>query len=177
VKNGLLLGFLWILQHCGTPSLVQGTIHSIEPSSDVIEDDPVVSDQMIRSLCTTSVMNIYKDPINVLQHLCSALLLMSKTHMHHTSNLSRCLSKFHKGVPSVTYHHMSYDEVVNFYVLTNTFMRNRKIHKDVRWRNIGKYKNGRGVTSLVLFDLVSDVDYVEGVDDDVISKAASSLYL
>jgi len=72
---------------------------------------------------------------------------------------------------------MSYDEVVNFYVLTNTFMRNRKIHKDVRWRNIGKYKNGRGVTSLVLFDLVSDVDYVEGVDDDVISKAASSLYL
>ena len=151
MKNGLLLGFLWILQHCGTPSLVQGTIHSIEPSSDVIEDDPVVSDQMIRSLCTTSVMNIYKDPINVLQHLCSALLLMSKTHMHHTSNLSRCLS--------------------------NTFMRNRKIHKDVRWRNIGKYKNGRGVTSLVLFDLVSDVDYVEGVDDDGISKAASSLYL
>ena len=56
-------------------------------------------------------MNIYADPICVLQHLCGAFQLMSKAHLHHTANLPRCLLKFHKGIHTVTFHPVSYEDV------------------------------------------------------------------
>ena len=91
---------------------------------------------MERLLCTTRVMNIYEDPICVLQHLCGAFQLMSKAYLHHTASLPRCLLKFpHKNVRTlvaledlgrVTFHPVSYDAVhskVDF---------NKFPHKNVR---------------------------------------------
>ena len=83
----------------GTPSQQRGTIHCIDEVMDVpLEIDDGVTREMDRSLCVTRVMNIYADPICVLQHLCGAFQLMSKAHPHHTANLPRCLLKFHKGM-------------------------------------------------------------------------------
>jgi hypothetical protein len=66
-----------------------------------LEDE--VTHEMDRLLCTTHVMNIYEDPICVLQHLCGAFQLMSKAHLNHTANLPRCLLKFHKEVHALTF--------------------------------------------------------------------------
>ena len=52
-----------------------------------LEIDDGVTQEMNRLLCTTRVMNIYAEPICVLQHLCGAFQLMSKAHLHHTANL------------------------------------------------------------------------------------------
>ena len=57
------------------------------------------------------------------------------------------------------------------------FVRNRKVHLDVQWRNIGKYINKSGIVSLVVFDLYDVVDYDEEVHDDWINKAMQSLFV
>ena len=96
----------------GTPSQQRGTIHCIGEVMDVsLEIDDGVTQEMNRLLCTTRVMNIYAEPICVLQHLCGAFQLMSKAHLHHTANLPRCLLKFHKGIQAVTFHPVSYEDV------------------------------------------------------------------
>jgi hypothetical protein len=57
----------------GTPSQQRGITHSIEEVVDVsLETEDGVTDEMERLLCVTRVMNIYEDPICVLQHLCGA---------------------------------------------------------------------------------------------------------
>jgi hypothetical protein len=38
-------------------------------------------------------------------------------------------------------------------------MQNGKVHRDVRWRNIGKYRSRSGAVALVVFDLFDVVDY------------------
>lgn len=104
----------------GTPSQQIGTIHSIPESEDLFlfpEFEDEVSPEMDRLLCATHIMNIYRDPIDVLKHLCGAFQFMAAAHLYHTANISRCLLKFHKGIHAVTFHPMSYDEVykrVNF---------------------------------------------------------------
>jgi hypothetical protein len=267
----------------GTPSQQRGTIHSIDEVVDFsLELEDGVIQEMERVLSTTRVMNIYEDPICVLQHLCGAFQLMSKAHSHHTANLPRCLLKFHKGSHAVTFHPVSYDVVhshVDFnkfprsnvmtlvaledlgrgstgkawlcvtvtqpcsaccvlkfdnkdkrseklvkerdmwhylypefakYVkvehwsgadalvmphfstilesereqyrdkiestLTNHFMRNGKVHKDVRWRNIGKYRQESGEVAVVIYDLHDVVDYHVDAYQDWIENAVHSLY-
>jgi hypothetical protein len=95
----------------GTPSQQRGTIHAIVEVTDVsleLDDDNVgVGREMERLLYVTNVINIYEDPICVLQHLCGAFQLMSKAHSHHTASLPRCLLKFHKGIHTVTFHPVS----------------------------------------------------------------------
>ena len=94
------------------PSQQRGIIHSVnEVMDDFVEADDVETLEMERLLCTTRVMNIYTDPICVLQHLCSAFLLMSQAHLYHFANLPRCLLKFHKDFDAVTFHPLSYDDV------------------------------------------------------------------
>jgi hypothetical protein len=61
-------------------------------------------------------------------------------------------------------------------VLTSKFMRNGKVHKDVRWRNIGKYRSKSGSVVLVLFDLHDVVDYNVDAHSDWIETAVKSLY-
>ena len=60
-------------------------------------------------------------------------------------------------------------------VLTTNFMEKQKVHKDVRWRNIGKYIKS-GEVALVVFDLNDVVDF--NVDDhfDWIDNAMKMLY-
>ena len=58
-------------------------------------------------------------------------------------------------------------------VLNEKFVKNRKVHQDVHWRNIGKYKVGEKVV-IVVFDLNSLVDdnattYSGWVDNAIIS--------
>ena len=67
----------------GTPSQQRGTIHCIgEVVDDSLEIDDEVTQEMNRLLCTTRVLNIYTEPICVLQHLCGAFQLMSKTFFY-----------------------------------------------------------------------------------------------
>lgn len=65
------------------------------------------------------------------------------------------------------------DEVLD--VLRNKFAASSKVHKDVRWRNIGKYIN-RGKVAIVLFDLYDVFDYDANAHNDWIDKAMKSLY-
>jgi hypothetical protein len=270
----------------GTPSQQRGTIHYIEERMDIpseLNDDNFeVADEAERVLSTTRVMNIYKNPICVLQHLCGAFQLMSKAHSHHTANLPRCLLKFHKGSHAITFHPVSYDVVhshVDFnkfpqrnvktlvaledlgrgstgkawlcvtvtqpcsaccvlkfdnkdkqskklekervmwhylypefakYVkvehwsgadalvmphfstilesereqykdevlqtLTTNFMGKGRVHKDVRWRNIGKYRQETGEVTVVVYDLHDVVDYNVDAHQDWIENVMYSLY-
>jgi hypothetical protein len=267
----------------GTPSQQLGTIHSIDEVDISPELEDEVAPEMERLLCASCIMNVYEDPICVLQHLCAAFQLMSKAHSHHTANLSRCLLKFHKGIHAVTFHQVSYDAVhsmVDFnkfpnknvktlvaledlgrgstgkawlcvtvtqphsavcvlkfdnkhsqseklmkeremwhllypefatmvkleywsgadalvmphfsavleaereqykdellQVLNTHFMQKGKVHRDVRWRNIGKYRSRNGAVALVVFDLHGVVDYNEVVHSDWIEKATQSLFV
>jgi hypothetical protein len=61
-------------------------------------------------------------------------------------------------------------------VLTSKFMENGKVHKDVRWRNIGKYRSKSGSVVLVVFDLHDVVDYNVDAHDDWIETTMKSLY-
>jgi hypothetical protein len=61
-------------------------------------------------------------------------------------------------------------------VLTSKFMENGKVHEDVRWRNIGKYKSKDGSVGLVVFDLHDVVDYNVDAHGDWIENAVKSLY-
>lgn len=61
-------------------------------------------------------------------------------------------------------------------VLTRKFMKNGKVHKDVRWRNIGKYRSKDGSIVLVVFDLHDVVNYNVDAHGDWIENALKSLY-
>jgi hypothetical protein len=268
----------------GTPSQQRDTTHSVDEVTDVsLEIEDGVTDEMERLLCATRVINIYEDPVRVLQHLCGAFQLMSRAHSHHTANLPRCLLKFHKGIQAVTFHPVSYDAVharVDFnkfpsknvktlvaledlgrgstgkawlcvtvtqpgsascvlkfdnkhsrseklvkerelwhllypefstmvklehwsgadalvmphfskvlesereqfkdeilQVLTTHFMQNGKVHRDVRWPNIGKYRSKSGAVALVVFDLHDVVDYDVDVHHDWMEQAVHSLFV
>ena len=62
-------------------------------------------------------------------------------------------------------------------VLTRHFMQNGKVHRDVRWRNIGKYRSQDGSVALVVFDLEGVVDYDMDVHHRWIDKAMHSLFV
>ncbi len=74
---------------------MSGTVHAIENDEDVafsfnVEDNNELCTEMERALCTTAVVNIYSDPNQVLQLLCSAFRLMVMSRRtHHRGNLSR----------------------------------------------------------------------------------------
>ena len=63
-------------------------------------------------------------------------------------------------------------------VLHKKFEKNGKVHRDVRWRNIGTYKSSGGKVVVVIYDLHDVVDY--DVDSDAhngwIEKSIQSLY-
>ena len=61
-------------------------------------------------------------------------------------------------------------------VLISRFMEKRKVHLDVRWRNIGKYRQKSGEVALVVYDLYSVVDYDENQHRGWIEKAMGSLF-
>ena len=61
-------------------------------------------------------------------------------------------------------------------VLNTHFMEKGKVHRDVRWRNIGKYHKD-GKVRLVVYDLHDVVDYNVDEDRDWIEKAVHSLYV
>jgi hypothetical protein len=255
----------------------------VDVTSELDDDNVGITHEMDHLLCATNVMNIYEDPIRVLQHLCGAFQLMSKAHSHHTANISRCLLKFHKGIHTVSFHPVPYHDVhskVDFnkfpnknvktlvaledlgrgstgkawlfitvtqprsascvlkfdnkhsqseklmkerdmwhllypefstmvkvehwsgadalvvphfstvlesereqykdeilQVLTTHFIHNGKVHRDVRWRNIGKYRSRSGAVTLVVFDLHDVVDYDVDVHHDWIEKAMHSLHV
>ena len=66
------------------------------------------------------------------------------------------------------------DELVH--VLTSKFMENGKVHRDVSWRNVGKYRRRSGSVVLVVFDLHDVVDYNVDAHGDWIEAAVKSLY-
>jgi hypothetical protein len=66
------------------------------------------------------------------------------------------------------------DELLN--VLTYKFMGRGKVHRDVRWRNIGKYRSASGSVVLVVFDLHDVVDYNVDAHGDWIGTAIKSLF-
>ncbi len=61
-------------------------------------------------------------------------------------------------------------------VLTSKFMRNGKVHNDVHWRSIGKYRSNSGSVVLVVFDLYDVVDYNVDAHSNWIEAAVNSLY-
>jgi hypothetical protein len=61
-------------------------------------------------------------------------------------------------------------------VLTTRFMEKGKVHRDVRWRNIGKYRRKDGEVDLVVFDLHDVVDYNVDAHSDWIENAMKALY-
>ena len=63
-----------------------------------------------------------------------------------------------------------------FEVLTAKFQDKRKVHNDVRWRNIGKYRSKCGEVVLVIYDLHGVVDYDDSAHNDWIEKSMQSLY-
>ena len=62
-----------------------------------------------------------------------------------------------------------------FEVLTTKFQKNRKVHNDVRWCNIGKYRSKCGKVIVVIYDLHDVVDYDAGAHNDWIEKSIQSL--
>jgi hypothetical protein len=98
-----------------TPSQRSGTVHTLDIAGEISsghgDDNTEPSQHMERVLCTTDVVNIYKDPKRVLKLLCSAFQVMAKSNLHHRPKLSRCLLKFHKGIQTVTFHPVSHDEM------------------------------------------------------------------
>jgi hypothetical protein len=96
-----------------------GLVHGIDSDEDesIVEVDPPITSPVDRLLHTTTVMNIHDDPIVVLTHLCGALLLMSTSQLRNRVSISRCLLRFHKDSPMVSYHSATYEDVyrtVNF---------------------------------------------------------------
>lgn len=264
------------------PSQALCSLHSIDPVEVPnldLENDEILP-QMHRMLTTTSVLNIHDAPEVVLQHLCGAFELMSKSCINHNANLSRCLLKFHKDSNLITYHPVVFQDVydsINFHRFPNSntkkllaledlgrgsngiawlcitltrpssvcvlkydnhgstshleyernmwhflypeftkmvqvekwsgafalvmphfssvleieredlrqelmitleerFVRNRKVHQDVRWQNIGKYQKKEEGVGIILFDLHSVVDYSDEMHLDWIEKAMTNLY-
>jgi hypothetical protein len=51
-----------------------------------------------------------------------------------------------------------------------------KVHQDVHWRNIGKYRSESGSVVLVVFDLHDVVSYNVDAHDNWIATAMNSLY-
>jgi hypothetical protein len=51
-----------------------------------------------------------------------------------------------------------------------------KVHKDVRWRNIGKYSGEGGKVIIVVFDLHGVVDYDANTHQNWIEESMASLY-
>jgi hypothetical protein len=64
-----------------------------------------------------------------------------------------------------------------FSVLNNKVMNNGKVHRDVRWRNIGKYRNKDGGVSLVLYDLHDVVDYIVDLHNEWIDNVMKTLFV
>ncbi len=62
-------------------------------------------------------------------------------------------------------------------VLISKFRSKGKVHQDVRWRNIGKYRNRSGAVALVVYDLYDVVDFDMDVHNDWIEKAMQSLFV
>jgi hypothetical protein len=50
------------------------------------------------------------------------------------------------------------------------------VHRDICWSNIGKYRSLSGEVRLVVFDLLSVVDYEVAAHDGWIAAAVTSLY-
>ena len=99
---------------CATPSQKSSEAHQIliadiDENIDMF-DSQESSQQVDRHLCTTRVLNIYEEAELVIQHLCSAFLLMSASRKHNL-NVSRCMFKFYLDTSTVTYHPMSYETV------------------------------------------------------------------
>ena len=67
------------------------------------------------------------------------------------------------------------DEILQ--VLINRFMQNGKVHRDVRWCNIGKYRSRSGAVALVVFDLYDVVAYDVDAHHNWIEEAMHSLYI
>jgi hypothetical protein len=61
-------------------------------------------------------------------------------------------------------------------VLTSLFMEKGKVHRDVRWRNIGKYRNRIGAVVLVVYDLHDVDDYNVEDHHDWIERAMQHLF-
>jgi hypothetical protein len=66
------------------------------------------------------------------------------------------------------------EEVRN--VLTDKFMSRGKVHRDVCWRNIGKYTNNHLQVVIVVFDLHDVVDFNDVANKDWINESMRSLY-
>jgi hypothetical protein len=67
------------------------------------------------------------------------------------------------------------DEILQ--VLTTHFMEKGKVHRDVRWSNIGKYRSRTGAVALIVYDLHDVVDYDVEVHHGWIEKAMQSLFV
>ena len=114
-----------------TPTQLSDTAHTIHlaqaipPSSDLDLSETaevlVADEQIRRVLCTTEVLNVHKNPILVLQHLCSAFKMMSSSYIHQHPNTLPCLFKFHKSISTITYHPIttSIPHTTNTYTMIN----------------------------------------------------------
>ena len=61
-------------------------------------------------------------------------------------------------------------------VVLKVIMEKKKVHKDVRWGNIGKYRGGNGNDKTVVFDLHDVVDYNADPHHTYIEESMESLY-
>ena len=63
-------------------------------------------------------------------------------------------------------------------VLTEKFARKNIVHTDVRWRNIGKYKDRNGNLAIVIFDLhgLEDYDGAKANHDGWVERSIAELY-
>lgn len=62
-----------------------------------------------------------------------------------------------------------YEDEVSQVLITH-YMQNDKVHKDVRWHNIGKYRTSGGAVTLIAFDLHDVMDYEVDVHNKWIEK-------
>lgn len=126
----------------GTPSQKSGLLHCIETdAADAEEDGTMIVEEMERCLCATEVMNIFTNPVRVLEVLSCAFQLMAKSRSYRYSTLPRCLLKFHKDIKSVTFHPASYESVYSS-VDFNKFP-NRNVKTLIALEDLGRGSTGK----------------------------------
>ena len=104
-----------------TPSQKSPQPHTIvnndEEGDGDADDTTELPELQSRCLITTRVFQQQNASEDILQLLCSAFAVMATAYLHHRPGVSRCLFKFHREKPTVTWHPASYDDVycrVNF---------------------------------------------------------------
>lgn len=86
-----------------TPSQHRIWRHSINTYEGTVAEVKL-PDAVERHLCTSPVLNAYREYDDVVKYIYSALTRMSQVQLNYTSGVPRCLFKLSKGYSALTFH-------------------------------------------------------------------------